>query len=204
MKIKQMTKKKSNKKTISKKSTKSKAKTSLADIKPKKILNKKNAIEFANYLYDEKNDGKKTYCSYVAMCDGELKEYGGKNPLSCVLGEAYLWFVDNNLSVGKLLKEAGRHSAEIEKYNNDVYGNDYEVNGNDYEVKDQLYFDGETLISYILAKNSATKNVAKLERALNALPSNNDDGCYYDKEEYIIRAKNVKEFWMKKIVPLLK
>ncbi len=199
-----MTKKKKTKSVTKKAILKKK---SFTDIKPVKILNKKNALEFADYLYSEKSDGKKQFCSYVKMCQGSLTDSAKKNPLSCILGEAYIYFINSKLSETELQKEVDRHFDEINEHNNDLM-NDYYYNKNSTYPKSICvnYSDEEELVSFILTKNSTCKKekLSYLKNALNSLPRINDDSDCYDGNEYEIRAKNVKDVWMKIVVPLLK
>jgi len=191
-------KKKNNTKTVKKSTTTDgkkpvkAVKKAFVDIKPVKILNKKNALEFADYLFSENVNGKNVSVSCVKMCSYSLKENATKNSLSCILGEAYMYFVDPKFSEASLQKEVDHHLSE--------YYKDY---------TDLRYSNNEDLVSFILAKNSTCEKDTrtKLQAILTCLPDVND--ISYDINidndiEYINRAKDVKKAWLKNIVPLLK
>lgn len=190
--------KKSGTKTGGKKPTKTTTKKSFVDIKPVKILNKKNALAFAEYLYKEKDDGKSVFCSYVKMCEGTLQDnINKKKALSCILGEAYMYFINPKFSEKELNVEVDRHVNEQINLSN--------KNSSYFEC---LYKEPEELISLILAKNSSSNRKHLLQDRLNKLPRANDNvTCGVDgwgEIEFVARAKVMKDEWMNSIVPLLK
>ena len=59
-------------------------------------FNKKNAIEFANYIYTENKHG----VSFAKLCKGELAQKTGGKSVHCAIGAAYAWFVNTKMPKG--------------------------------------------------------------------------------------------------------
>lgn len=60
-----------------------------------KKLNKKNMLEFADYLYKETKDGKgNVYIDYVPMCSMKIADVQNKEVVCCAVGEMYAFFME--------------------------------------------------------------------------------------------------------------
>ena len=58
-----------------------------------KKLNKKNILEFADYLYKEiTNKNGETYIHFVPLCRSSIAELNNNEVTCCVLGEMYAFF----------------------------------------------------------------------------------------------------------------
>lgn len=60
-----------------------------------KKLNKKNMLEFADYLYKETKDSKgNIYIDYVPMCSMKIADIDNNEVVCCAVGEMYVFFME--------------------------------------------------------------------------------------------------------------
>lgn len=137
-----------------------------------KTLNKKNVEAFANSLYNEKDN----VVSFKKLCVDRLKQ--PRQSLHCAIGEAYLTFVNSNMS--SLIKS-----------------------NNDYNSKFNMC-DGRTgraidaLVKISVLKDTSFEGQKKLASVFDRIV------LYNDTTNEMERAKKVSDAFKTLVAPLLK
>lgn len=147
-------------------------------------FNKKNAIKFANKIYNGR--------TYTKLCHGDLRS----GNLHCVIGEAAIDFL-------------GKSDLDLSDENNTAEDTTFVI---DQLVKKAIIDDKlskNPLVELLLPiEEGSFKDRIKeiLSENINTVIEVNDDKNIekYSNAVYRQRAKNVKKAWMTKIVPLLK